>query len=295
MNELGPAIKRLREWRGYAPKQLYDGVMSRTNYARFERGIIDTSSSHLIVFLRRLAPTLRNWRQLDAAMLPAGTEAPGAGVARLRRQQAGGSQYQALAAVLAADYRHTRDPARQREQWLALAWAQRLNEPTAANPWRQRLLTDLFQQSRWFEADFQLADALFPLLDAPTTWRLALRDLAARSDNSVAALSNIGAIPTGDLFVSWFDRAIAERDWPVYQALLAAFNQQDFNEWVMLPRVMRHIYNAFAQAAAGDRQTVAALPTMMQAVAALGEPALSAPAEATSAALTAWLLPATNS
>lgn len=59
----GQIIKQIREKRGYSAFDTYDGIITKTNYYRFEAGKSDTSSESFLQILTRLGVDLPNLAQ----------------------------------------------------------------------------------------------------------------------------------------------------------------------------------------------------------------------------------------
>lgn len=64
MIQCGPIIKIIREKHGFPAKDIYDGILSKANYYRFEKGESETNSTNLIEMLFRLGVDISEFGSL---------------------------------------------------------------------------------------------------------------------------------------------------------------------------------------------------------------------------------------
>lgn len=290
----GQVIKTFRQVRGATPKQVYDGIMSRTNYARFERGAIDTATENLYLMLRRLNVSLREWYYT----LQQADEAQAALLRQLDVLVAQGTQEEApepfrQAAKLTSDANaRWQLPGMQHRRWLYLAYAafyaqqQDVNQP---NAWLAKLVALLTEAESWSTGDIEMLYNLLEIAPPATALQLIRRYLALIQQSP--ELLRYGFIAPGDVLNEGMVAAVRQRDWAIFQALLDEFNRLQMTECHPAPLVFRRVCNLFAAAHTGDEAALTQLPAVLTLLTTLDLPRLRDAVTEQIEALRAWLTP----
>lgn len=295
MTNTGPAIKILRERRGYAPKQMYEGVMSRTNYGRFERGLIDTSSANFVTLIKRLDAHTLGWERLYRVLekQTSGLETPT--LPRLvpdHCEPGHAAAYRAAAHRAEERFATTHYPGWEHAQWLNLAFASYLEhglDPSQTNQWVNTILAYLAQLQRWFSPDFALAAGLTGIISAADTVTIAEQYLAALQQAPTIEVANLLPRSHGEMLVLWMRAPVQEQDWPHYSRLLKRFNETALDQRELVPLLMRRLYQCFADYHDGQASALEPVAGMLRVVDQLKQPRLTREAHQAAAALRTWL------
>ncbi|MCX2455238.1 helix-turn-helix domain-containing protein [Lacticaseibacillus nasuensis] len=250
--DIGPSIKAVRQKRGYSAKSMYTGLMSRSNYARFEEGAIDTSAANLYELTKRLNVSLPEWMMIY-------NQLNGRDVGKLTNQvngllNAGWTQQdpaQLCEAARICDelYARFQYPNEHLSALMASALATFLQNGQvigAANAPRSELIAYLDAMDTWYANDVALLSNIMQILDLPTLLRLIVRYLLMVKNNPWLGQGSNSIPSQQEVLQQAFNTAISERDWAAYTKLLERFNAMPMSERYLFPTLMRQVYNAYA-------------------------------------------------
>ncbi|MFD1433193.1 Rgg/GadR/MutR family transcriptional regulator [Lacticaseibacillus yichunensis] len=295
MKQIGPAIKRIRENKGLTQVKIYDGVMSRTNYARFEDGQIDSSATNLMEMLKRLNLLMTEFANLydgdtdtAIAVQQQALKLVNQGMTEQRPEP-----FLKAAALMATQYEDSHYIADHHTQLTLQIYADYMandGHVVDAAPLLQQLLTYLEKNETWYSYEVSLLNNLMPMM-TPNQLLVYLRIYMQR----VSKLTQVdpGVASVGEVLVQAFEVAINNRDFEIYQSLLALFDAQHLQERLLFPHLFRQAFDAFA--AYTQDQDAAALQgkidPLLLLVSTLQIPVNGAQLRQDIARLQAWLAP----
>ncbi|ERL64347.1 hypothetical protein [Schleiferilactobacillus shenzhenensis] len=297
MSVIGPIIKQFRTSKSIAAKTVYQGIMSRANYFRFENGEIDTSATNLMEMLRRLNIMITEFANAYSSTDSAAATRTAQQIGQLMAAGAvteDPAKFSAAAVLAEKSFAQTGYFGDRTTSLIASAFADYYHHGGQIAP-RQPDLTIirdfLYTTKTWYGYEVTLLFNILPLLDMDNLFPLLKRYL-----HRAAPLVQIEAgstVPTtGDMLQQAFDPIIRQQDWPAYQELLRMFNAVPLQERFMYPRLMRQVYNTFANFHHdNDEDTLAGIPVIINLLKTLQMPTYLAQTEQQVAALRQWLVP----
>ncbi|WP_262315287.1 hypothetical protein [Lacticaseibacillus parakribbianus] len=293
--KIGPAVRQIRQKRGYPAKWMYTGLMSRSNYARFEDGGIDTASTNLYELTKRLNISLPEWAMLynglngrDAGKLTAKVNGL-LNAGWVAQDPAPLHQAAALCRELFAKYGY---PNERLSGLVADALAIYLEngkdiaQPNAA---LAELVAYLDAMDTWFANDVALLHNILQILDIKTLLRMVTRYLYTVQNNTWLGQGSTSIPAQQELLQQSFATVIAAQDAAAFAQLLDQFNAMPMSERYVFPALMRQVYNAYAAYhRTGEAAALAPVAAVQTVVAAAATPDNADEVRRQVAALDAW-------
>lgn len=266
MEQSGHVIQAIRRARGMTAEQVYDGVTSRTNYARFEKGQIDTSTGNVYEFTRRLDVAFPEW---DMMMADADGEQ-----AQLAKQftdlstegllHQSGAPFRQAAKLFAASYAKRRSPGLGHMVWVCNAQAVYYDhhaDVMQPNYWRDRIVSYLDASESWFPGDVTILFDVLELMSPATALRLIRQYLTLLNQNP--GLASAPPVSPGQILYAGMISPVRMQNWAIFQELLNEFDQLPLDEGLTQPVVMRAVYNSYGAYQSGDTAALDWLPDLL--------------------------------
>ncbi|MCI2170997.1 helix-turn-helix domain-containing protein [Schleiferilactobacillus perolens] len=301
MSKIGPIIKEFRTNKGIETRQVYEGIMSRANYFRFEKGTIDTSAENLMEMLRRLNIMIGEFANVYVGMDESVSAKTTAKIVQLMNN---GTIHQRATPFIEAarlaehSYAQTHYFGDHNTALIASVFADYYAHDKRivnSQPQLAQLTGFLKEAETWYGYEVTL---LFNILPVLTVKQLTiLLPTYLKRVNKLVQFEAGNTIPTrGDMLQQAFEPVINEQNIEVYRRLLADFNKEELQERYMYPRLMRTIFNAFLNYTdSHDPTTLKCVDTLLDMLKTLDMPIYREQTALEIQRLRAWLAPETLS
>lgn len=252
---MGPTIKSVRQKRGYTAKAMYDRLMSRANYARFEDGQIDTSADNLYELTKRLNISMPEWTRIYNQAL--GRDAGGKTTLRVNRLLNQGWTEQDPAPLREAAqlcyelHERYHYPNELLSGLTADALATYLDnegDNTKPNSYLDQIIDYLNQMDTWYANDVGLLSNVLQVLNVDTLMAMVTRYLFMVRNNPLLGEGSAFLPTQQEVIQQSFATPIREQNFEAFTQLLDYFNAMPMSERYFHPTLMRQVYNGFAEA-----------------------------------------------
>ncbi|WP_204122881.1 helix-turn-helix domain-containing protein [Lacticaseibacillus mingshuiensis] len=248
MGYIGPTIRDIRTNKGLSAKYMYNDIMSRVNYSRFESGKIDTSAENLMEMLKRINLMMFEFANLsgrDTAAAVAETD-------RMTQLVAEGhatknpENFREASRIVYKSWQEEGYVA-DHDMYLAMKvyadFYAHHGQVIDAMPELRDLLNYLDKTETWYSYEQMMLYNLLPIFSVDEL--LILLPLYLQRINKVSQMdANMATI--GEIFVQAFQVGINHRDYGVFKKLLGMFNETHIQERYMAPHFYRRLYNDYA-------------------------------------------------
>lgn len=251
-HSIGATIKTLRTKRGYTAKAMYTDLMSRANYARFEKGEIDTTAANLYELIKRLKISIEEWTRLYDQSL--GRDLGGQKTLQVNQLLNTGwttkqpeplRQAAAICRELYTTYHYPNEHFSGLTADALATYLENEADNTRPNPALTEIITYLNRIETWYAKDVGLLYNVLQILPMTTLLEQVTRYLFMVKNNAWLGQGNTFLPSQPELLQQCFQPVIKQQDLATFQQLLALFNHITMSERMIFPALMRQIYQAF--------------------------------------------------
>ncbi|WP_125707310.1 helix-turn-helix domain-containing protein [Lacticaseibacillus porcinae] len=252
INSIGASVKTLRTKRGYTAKAMYTGLMSRANYARFEKGEIDTTAANLYELTKRLNISIDEWTRLYDQNR--GRDVGGEKTMQVNQLLNTGwttkqpeplHQAAAICRDLYATYHYPNEHFSGLTAEALAIYLENHEDITQPNPALTEIITYLNGIETWYAKDVGLLYNVLQILPMQTLLQQVTRYLFMVKNNAWLGQGDTFLPSQPELVQQCFQPVIVQQDADTFHQLLTLFNGITMSERLIFPTLMRQIYQAF--------------------------------------------------